>query len=833
MESIVFFGKGGIGKSTIASNITSILSAKGRKVLHIGCDPKGDSTLTLTGRRIKHFSDAGVFTGESALRASIHPSRLKNVSCIEAGGPQPGVGCAGAGIGAMLDLMNEYAVLRKDGYDAAVFDVLGDVVCGGFAAPLRRGLAGKAVIVVSEEILSLYAANKLIAMVNNYARNGVWLAGLAVNAKDQAGVRLAEAFASAARTRVLAVIPRDPAVSRAEKQHKPVVLSEPRSPASSALIRLAGAIEAASRPAVQPRFLGDTEFQELVSGGAAAAAPAAASAGAKLPPAERIRRAGFRITGFAGGQVVCSWTGSAGPFTVFISPLDEAREGMARAGDWAFCFAPDRKKVSSGYRPELEAAAAGLAGVRFDDFIASFSGGVDFYGNVSAFDEFSSHSLSGEDGSPKEPHMGFGQWHRFVFPEAGSVSVPPGAVMLEHGDCECRFSSASATPLSTFQKSSGGLAGRSVLSLEPMLPKEDPVAVNTGLAYADVVRGDEAKVGEALEAAAAMTGPGGLVEFYSTCSPMLMGTDVDGLIEKAASRGGVKILRDRFNSFYTGNPVKIKARAEYAAARIKALGKAKPRYDVNFCGFGSALGPLQDLLEAAGISCAPPDGEYYGNIAASRLQLLAEPDPVLAGALEATGRKWICPAAPYGVAATRTWLARVAKAVGRRAGSLPALSRAASAQWRALSRSAGGFSVLFVCEASELTGLDGSPMVHGVPLLSFLAEAGFGLKFLVRSRDASSRAAASAALKKLPAAVRRRCSLDFFDSPAALSKKLAADRGARLLYSDIPMDPRAARAGKAPFSGALFEPGFEGAVETLRRLTALCAWDLNGKKFAA
>ena len=258
MESIVFFGKGGIGKSTIAANISVLFAARGKKVLHVGCDPKMDSTLSLMGRRIRPFNDQGGSDGE-ALRRSLHRS-IKGIDCIEAGGPQAGVGCAGAGIGAMLDAIKDSSLIEKEGYDTVVFDVLGDVVCGGFAAPLRRGFASKAILVVSEELLSLYAANNLISMVNNYARNGVFLAGLAVNAKDPAAVRRAHDFARAANTRVLGVIPRDAAVTRAEKARKPVVALEPRSEAAKSLARLAAEIASAAVPSSPPRMLAPAEF---------------------------------------------------------------------------------------------------------------------------------------------------------------------------------------------------------------------------------------------------------------------------------------------------------------------------------------------------------------------------------------------------------------------------------------------------------------------------------------------------------------------------------------------------------------------------------------------
>ncbi|HOI43926.1 MAG TPA: AAA family ATPase, partial [Elusimicrobiales bacterium] len=122
MESIVFFGKGGIGKSTLASNVSALLAAGGGSVLHIGCDPKMDSTLSLMGRHIQPFSDSPGPDPETRLREFIFDAPVKGVRCIEVGGPRPGLGCAGTGIGVMLDAVKDSGLLEKDGYTATVFD---------------------------------------------------------------------------------------------------------------------------------------------------------------------------------------------------------------------------------------------------------------------------------------------------------------------------------------------------------------------------------------------------------------------------------------------------------------------------------------------------------------------------------------------------------------------------------------------------------------------------------------------------------------------------------------------------------------------------------------
>ncbi len=836
MESIVFFGKGGIGKSTIAANISVLFAAKGKKVLHVGCDPKMDSTLSLMGRRIRPFNDQGGSDGE-ALRRSLHRS-IKGIDCIEAGGPQAGVGCAGAGIGAMLDAIKDSSLIEKEGYDTVIFDVLGDVVCGGFAAPLRRGFASKAILVVSEELLSLYAANNLISMVNNYARNGVFLAGLAVNAKDFAAVRLAHDFARAANTRVLGVIPRDSAVTRAEKARKPVVALEPRSEAAKSLARLAAEIASAAIPSSPPRMLGPAEFEAFmddrpVKPEVKSAGPAAVHAVKKnkVSPSALLEKYGFSMTGVAGGQVVCSWKGGGTTFRLFIAPESDSRPGMSALGDWAYCFMPGEEPPSDISREGFHTALKEISGLRFDDFISAFSGKLDFYENVDSFGKASSHPLMPEGDKPEEPYIGFGQWQRFLFSDSSGICVPPGSVMVEHGDNECRFSSCSQTPLSTFQKIAG-LANDSTPSLAPLLPKEDHIIVNTDFLYEDAVKGDEKKIADTLAAAAARTGPGGLIEFYSGCAPLILASDVASFSDKIARDLGVEVLRENFNSFYTETPEKVQARSAFVVRRLSALKRVKPSRDVNLINFGSSREPLTDLLASKGLSVKSWDTEFYKDIASARLQVLSSADPVLTGAFDKLGIKWTAPGAPYGFAATKAWLRALFTALGRKSpaeGFGPSKKEAAahSALAKRLSRFAAGF----VASPKEFGMLEGSWAVSGVPLVSFLAEAGLAVRLFVHTADPALKALARTEAVALAARTGIKFKLVFFDSPGGLLKALSGDRALRLAYSDIPLDPRLSAAGKSAFSVAVCEPGYEGALETLRRLAQLCEWDFNERYF--
>ncbi|PRP94280.1 nucleotide-binding protein [Enhygromyxa salina] len=298
MERIVIFGKGGIGKSTVACGISASLAAAGKRVLHVGCDPKHDSTAALLrGKLIEPVVDRiekvkGVTAEDIVVRSPL------GVDCVEAGGPTAGVGCGGRGITRMLEIFNEAELLDESKYDLALYDVLGDVVCGGFAAPLRKGIGEKVVIVTSEELMALYAANNIARAVVHYANNGIALAGLIVNLKDpEADRKVVERFAERINTRILAWIPRDPLVREAEYNRTTVVEAYPQAPISRVLRELAERIHdesVADRPLPTPmneeefhvgaraRFRADLEHEMMQTVAAEQAEAAAALAGPKI-----------------------------------------------------------------------------------------------------------------------------------------------------------------------------------------------------------------------------------------------------------------------------------------------------------------------------------------------------------------------------------------------------------------------------------------------------------------------------------------------------------------------------------------------------------------------
>ncbi len=218
---IAVYGKGGIGKSTISANLSAAMAAQGRKVLQIGCDPKHDSTrLLMHGDNIKTVMEYLKETDKEAARPEdILREGYKGIGCIENGGPRPGVGCAGRGIISSFEFLDQHKV--KEQYDTVVYDVLGDVVCGGFAVPIRREYADVIVLVTSGEYMALYAANNILRGIYSYDSDTERrVAGIVYNERrlpDEDG--RVQRFADAVGLPILKKVPRSDAFARAELEH--------------------------------------------------------------------------------------------------------------------------------------------------------------------------------------------------------------------------------------------------------------------------------------------------------------------------------------------------------------------------------------------------------------------------------------------------------------------------------------------------------------------------------------------------------------------------------------------------------------------------------------
>jgi len=265
MKQIAIYGKGGIGKSTTSSNLSAALADRNLAVMQIGCDPKRDSTrMLMQGRLIPTVLDLIRDQGEANLGIDdVVFQGFRGIRCVEAGGPEPGVGCAGRGIIATFQLLERLEAFKGD---VILYDVLGDVVCGGFAMPMRKGYAQEIYLVTSGELMALYAANnicKAIARISQNSRQICRLGGVICNARNTPGEReLVEAFAAAVGSRVLAYIPRDEIVQHAELHTMTVVEYAPESEQASRYRELAEAVMT-NTSFIIPSFLEMDELEQM------------------------------------------------------------------------------------------------------------------------------------------------------------------------------------------------------------------------------------------------------------------------------------------------------------------------------------------------------------------------------------------------------------------------------------------------------------------------------------------------------------------------------------------------------------------------------------------
>jgi len=234
MRKIAIYGKGGIGKSTTTQNTVAGLVESGQKVMVVGCDPKADSTrLLLGGLAQRTVLDTLREEGEDVELSDVRKEGFKGALCTESGGPEPGVGCAGRGIITSINLLEQLgAYAESEELDYVFYDVLGDVVCGGFAMPIREGKAQEIYIVVSGEMMAMYAANNICKGIVKFAEaGGVRLGGLICNSRKVDNEKeMIEELARQLGTQMIHFVPRDNVVQRAEINRKTVIEYDAKDP---------------------------------------------------------------------------------------------------------------------------------------------------------------------------------------------------------------------------------------------------------------------------------------------------------------------------------------------------------------------------------------------------------------------------------------------------------------------------------------------------------------------------------------------------------------------------------------------------------------------------
>ena len=267
MRQIAFYGKGGIGKSTTSQNTLAALAELGKKILIVGCDPKADSTRLILHSKAQNTvlslaAEAG--TVEDLEIEDVMKKGFADIRCVESGGPEPGVGCAGRGVITSINFLEENGAY--DGVDYVSYDVLGDVVCGGFAMPIRENKAQEIYIVTSGEMMAMYAANNIAKGILKYANSGgVRLGGLVCNERQtDREYDLIEALAKRLNTQLIHFVPRNNIVQHAELRRMTVMEFAPDSSQAEEYRQLAKKIDANGGKGTIPTPITMDELEDLL-----------------------------------------------------------------------------------------------------------------------------------------------------------------------------------------------------------------------------------------------------------------------------------------------------------------------------------------------------------------------------------------------------------------------------------------------------------------------------------------------------------------------------------------------------------------------------------------
>jgi len=851
LKKIAVYGKGGSGKSTISAALSVVFARRGLKVLHVGCDPKADSTFTLTGgKRITTLLDLLAQGRTRPDRGDFVVRGRLGIDCIEAGGPKPGAGCGGRGIARMFELFGEMRLLEDSDYDVVMFDVLGDVVCGGFAAPLRLGFADRAFIVVSEEPLSIYAANNIVHAIDSYSANGVRLGGLILNVSDDdSGKALVGRFASAIGAPLAGTIPRDKAIQEAERRHLTAAELSDNSPTTAAIEELAETVllsfnEEGSLP--RPLDVGAL-FSVMDKGGPAPDAPIGpevSSTPASAPesqvqeeqPAEpvpapsRVLPDGSDVTaGPEAHGVIASMLGldsgkahslhlevveaiyrrqrfyvtleapAVGRLTLELGLADGEKKTYARKGDLAIAHITPLKPAT---RQVLDFVVRRLG--RIDSPLALLERA--FVEDTETMAEVSEEERKDE----QKRTVGFSPRHWSVWGSGGTtgvfifeqerrrqvlaeVRIGDGAIHVHHGTEACQASEQDTNLYSShFVRHPWRLDGGSHEE------RSHESSYLTNLRDHHLIAGSNDALAGVLDEVLARGGTAPVCVDVS-CTPVIAGEDWQGSIGRFAKRYEGPVLASAVGGTDLSQTM--------VKAGLEVLGqdsRVGPPGRLHLVGFPMIRGcdELIELLGIAGIEVLERQLpgvslsglSRYGEGCAQLLWPQAEYEPLYDGLFRQSQLPAVVVPPPFGPEGTRAMIAAAATAAGMdpddASGKLSSRFAAVEAELTKLRPRAAEIRIGVALTAGQAGMMDSPARMCGIPVREFLEGLGFRVEVLDDSQD-----------------------------PARLNWWLRS--GLNAVLTDLTFDERLFAAGVAPFGLADLEPGLEGALRTMRGLLRL------------
>lgn len=801
---IAFFGKGGIGKTTIAANFVAFLSMAGKKVLMVGCDPKMDSTKLLMGdEAISPFMDGiNPYGSKEYILSQIHNSPiLNNVDCMEVGGPEPGVGCAGVGIGIMMDMLAKYKIV--DSYDFVIFDVLGDIVCGGFAGPLRNGFADVMLIVTSDEIASLYAANRLVEMAYKYRENGIKNLYLVANLKEKENLKKIELFSNFCNVEIASKIYYDINVRMLSDKNKIVITNYRK---SNFLIQIAELYKKICSFKNLSYFkpLKASEFNRLM-------VEEINYKNNNINLSKHLKKTdqkkSFKIIknkykinfiALLNEQLLMEAIVNGNKIRFLVIPAIQSK-GLIDYNDWFICLDPATHQQKSVYSEQLVEIKQYFSDYAYDEIKDYF---LKFDYNHDKEDSSNSKTI------PVRPISNSKQWHRFIFSSGfDSLFTPPGTVIIEHGDSECKFS----------EEVNGKLGFLNIKEKSiPSIPKSLSYIINDEMSESDVIYGDGPLLKKTIDRILKYK-PDSFIEVYNCCTPLLISND------KSFISGYNNVYLEKFNSFNEKtSDEKVERRIDYLVKRIKQFeNNSSKKYDFNFINLSRDEKFYNYLSKKVSFTTFIEDDSpalFYRAVADSKYQVIFKKDCVLEGAFKRLKKRYVLLKEPYGFKNTFIFLKTLGELNNKKDILRP--SKDLIYKFKKTKEINNNIKIGIVIDINELEFMIVNNFNKSIPFFDLISEAGFNLNIFCYTKTPKEKNN----IKKILSKYHIKANYYLFSQPKNLFK-LILDNSISVVYSDIRYDRRLVEIGVNSFSTDIYEMGFDGFFKTVEKIKKISEWD--------